>query len=153
MTPQLHVRLTYRPHSDPQLYNLPTGNEIAVILPGVDEAVRVVELLSSYKVVSISTLMECSPMYAPLHYVILFPKGDLGWTWDIPYRDAEWVNNNNAEDANDNAEDANDDAEDANNNAQNGRCKRKKKCQYMTQIEYYAYTVGCTQGWMKLQLI
>jgi hypothetical protein len=38
-------------------------------------------------------------MYAPLHYVILFPKGDLGWTWDIPYRDAERVNNNDAEDA------------------------------------------------------
>ena len=29
----MQVRLTYHPHSDPRRYNVPTGNEIAVILP------------------------------------------------------------------------------------------------------------------------
>jgi len=30
----LHVRLTYKPFSDPRRYNLPTSDDIAVILPG-----------------------------------------------------------------------------------------------------------------------
>ena len=30
----VQVRLTYCPHFDPRRYNVPTGNEIAVILPG-----------------------------------------------------------------------------------------------------------------------
>ena len=34
VTLDVQVRLTYCPHSTPRRYNVPTGNEIAVILPG-----------------------------------------------------------------------------------------------------------------------
>jgi hypothetical protein len=34
ITPQLQVRLTYKAHTDPRRYNIPAGDDLAVILPG-----------------------------------------------------------------------------------------------------------------------
>src|SRR5882724_2144646 len=80
----LHVRLTYKAHTDPHRYNLPTSDEIAVILPGdgTPEGDKC-DIILCRKGGGLKRISECHPTYSPLHYVLLFPKGELGWHWDI----------------------------------------------------------------------
>jgi len=84
----LHVRLTYKAHTDPRHYNLPTSDEIAVILPGdgTPEGDKR-DIILRRKGGGLKRISECHPTYSPLHYVLLFPKGELGWHWDIPLRE------------------------------------------------------------------
>jgi len=84
----LHVRLTYKAHTDPRCYNLPTSDEIAVILPGdgTPEGDKC-DIILHRKGGGLKRISECNPTYSPLHYVLLFPKGELGWHLDIPLRE------------------------------------------------------------------
>ena len=34
-------------------------------------------------------ISQCHPTYTPLHYVLLFLRGELGWHWDIPLKNAQ----------------------------------------------------------------
>ncbi|KAF6151212.1 hypothetical protein GIB67_037420 [Kingdonia uniflora] len=73
-------------------YNLPSTNEIAVILPGdghESSSTRdiVVYFRGEHELMRIS---ECHPTYLPIHYVLLFPHGEMGWEpemkkWDVNY--------------------------------------------------------------------
>ncbi|CAG8602047.1 484_t:CDS:2, partial [Diversispora eburnea] len=58
----LTAYLHFRKSTDKRCYNLPTANEIAIILPG-----------------SLQRIHEGHPAYLPLHYVLLFTYGELGW--------------------------------------------------------------------------
>lgn len=62
-------------------YNLPTAEEIALILPGYGTKASgmryvIVRLKGSNALMQIN---ECHPTYLSLHYVCLFPYGELGW--------------------------------------------------------------------------
>ncbi|XP_057482346.1 uncharacterized protein LOC130769157 isoform X2 [Actinidia eriantha] len=82
--------LHYSVATDRRRYNLPTSDEIAVILPGDGTEVNgmrdiVLHLRGNNELMRIS---ECHPAYLPLHYVLLFPRGELGWEpqlkqWDV----------------------------------------------------------------------
>ncbi|GFZ19875.1 hypothetical protein Acr_28g0005800 [Actinidia rufa] len=82
--------LHYSVATDKRRYNLPTSDEIAVILPGDGTEVNgmrdiVLHLRGNNELMRIS---ECHPAYLPLHYVLLFPRGELGWEpqlkqWDF----------------------------------------------------------------------
>ncbi|XP_057465712.1 uncharacterized protein LOC130755327 [Actinidia eriantha] len=86
----LTAYLHYSAATDRRRYNLPTSDEIAVILPGDGTEVNemrdiVLHLRGNNELMRIS---ECHPAYLPLHYVILFPHGELGWEpplkqWDV----------------------------------------------------------------------
>ena len=86
----LPAYLHYNPRKDQRRYNAPTVDEIAVILPGDGTQKRVsrdivVHGRGDQRLMRIS---ECHPAYLPLHYVLLFPFGELGWDdtliyWDV----------------------------------------------------------------------
>ncbi|GFS40419.1 hypothetical protein Acr_00g0068450 [Actinidia rufa] len=86
----LTAYLHYSVATDRRRYNLPTSNEIAVILPRDGTEINgmrviVLHLRGNNELISIS---ECHPAYLPLHYVLLFPHGELGWEpqlkqWDV----------------------------------------------------------------------
>ncbi|CAG8623234.1 15423_t:CDS:2 [Acaulospora morrowiae] len=74
------IYLHYTNTTDKHCYNLLTINEIAVILPGdgsVPEAIRdiIIRLCEG----SLERIHKGHPAYLPLHYVLLFPYGELGW--------------------------------------------------------------------------
>ncbi|KAF7140271.1 hypothetical protein RHSIM_Rhsim06G0045600 [Rhododendron simsii] len=86
----LPAYLHYSSSTDRRRYNLPTANEIAIILPGdgtEKSGMRdiVLHLRGNNGLMRVN---ECHPVYLPLHYVLLFPRGELGWEpemrhWDV----------------------------------------------------------------------
>ncbi|PIA61726.1 hypothetical protein AQUCO_00200011v1 [Aquilegia coerulea] len=76
--------LHYTPGTDPRCFNLPTTNEIAVILPG-DENVPITtrDLILRLQDGPLLRISECHPAYWPSHYVLFFPYGELGWHPDM----------------------------------------------------------------------
>ena len=69
---------------DPRRYNLPTADEVAMIIPGevgqVGERDIVVRRRDSGHLQRMDAL---APAYDPLQYPLLFPKGEDGWTTGI----------------------------------------------------------------------
>jgi hypothetical protein len=88
------ARIVVTPNTDHRRYNLPTSVEVAAIIPGSGE-----EDIQEHREVILrlhqpraddptrSTLIKIShlhPLYTPLHYVLLFPRGETGWHPTIP---------------------------------------------------------------------
>ena len=81
LSPQL--QLTLETGANRRRENLPTSDELAVIIPDAAADVKVREIVlaarggqdgSRYQRIS-----SAHAAYMPLHYVLLFPKGDPGW--------------------------------------------------------------------------
>jgi len=87
ITIRLHVNL----QQDQRAHNLPTAEEIAVIIPEN----RIHHALDNRDVVlwarggQLECISQNSPLYAALHYVLLFSKGENGWHSRIPIHDAQ----------------------------------------------------------------
>ncbi|KAG5552631.1 hypothetical protein RHGRI_010651 [Rhododendron griersonianum] len=86
----LPSHLHYSPSTDRRRYNLPTADEIAVIIPGDGAKVSGLRdiILHLKGNNGLTRINECHPAYLPLHYVMLFPQGELGWgpdfkQWDV----------------------------------------------------------------------
>ena len=91
--PSQDVKLVLRAHDeksniDPHIYNLPTGTDLAVILP-VDRQDASQRDVVVYKNATshpagkyLMNIKATQPMYDPLMYVLMFPFGDLGWERD-----------------------------------------------------------------------
>ncbi|XP_026384034.1 uncharacterized protein LOC113279563 [Papaver somniferum] len=85
----IRVSLQYNKSTDIRRYNLPTADEIAVIVPEItykETGVRDI-ILHLRENNGLKQISECHPAYLPLHYVLLFPFGELGWSptmrqWD-----------------------------------------------------------------------
>jgi len=82
---QLRFHDLTKAHTDPQRYNIPTSDDVAIILPsdGMPEGDRH-DIILHLKGGGLKKIHEGQPAYAPLHYVLLFPRGELGWHWNIP---------------------------------------------------------------------
>ncbi|KAG5524165.1 hypothetical protein RHGRI_030983 [Rhododendron griersonianum] len=86
----LPAHLHYSSSKDRRTYNLPTTDEIAVVIPGDGSKASgmrdiVLHLRGDNQLMQIN---ECHPAYLPLYYVLLFPHGELGWEpemkqWDV----------------------------------------------------------------------
>lgn len=77
----LTIHLHFKKSTDRRRYNLPTANEVAVIIPGdglMPEAMRDI-VLRLRGDGALQRIHEGHPAYLPLHYVLLFPYGELGW--------------------------------------------------------------------------
>jgi hypothetical protein len=72
--------------TDLRRYNLPTGNEgVAAIIPNIPNATtRDVVVHCRDGGGPFQRVSESSGAYDPLYYVLLFPRGELGWHWDLP---------------------------------------------------------------------
>jgi len=84
---RLHVNL----QQDQKTHNLPTAEEIAVIIPaeGVHHAVDNRNVVLWAREGRLERISQNSPSYATLHYVLLFPKRENGWHPRIPIRGAQ----------------------------------------------------------------
>ena len=86
--PQPHVklRLAQTPGTDPCRYNLPTAQEVSVIMPGQGDDVdgnTYRDIILHLRDGPFRRINELNPLYLPLHYVLLFPRGELGWHTNI----------------------------------------------------------------------
>jgi hypothetical protein len=77
MRPNLYVRLTYKSHNDPHRYNLPTGDEIAVILPDATQATDSREVIVQLKGVHSSVFMREVACMHPFIMCYFFTKVNL----------------------------------------------------------------------------
>ena len=82
------VRLHMTDSADGRRYNLPTVDEIAAIVPGNGEE----DVKSDRDIIlrlvggSLKRISHINPAYDPLHYVLLFPRGEHGWHKLLPMR-------------------------------------------------------------------
>ena len=75
---------------DRRRYNLPgaASREIAVIIPGDGEQSREPrDIILRLRGGGLRRINEMSPAYHALHFVLLFPSGQLGWHPEIPFAD------------------------------------------------------------------
>ncbi|KAF6147229.1 hypothetical protein GIB67_039359 [Kingdonia uniflora] len=74
--------LHYRVSTDHRRYNLPSTDEIAVILPEDGSEISGVKDIIVYRKANqgLMQISECHPVYLPMHYVLIFPIGQLGWS-------------------------------------------------------------------------
>ncbi|KZP30308.1 hypothetical protein FIBSPDRAFT_699312, partial [Athelia psychrophila] len=85
-TSDVTIHLRCKPSQDRRRYNLPTVDEIAVVLPGdgtqpVDS--RDIILRLRWPDGPLQRISDGHVSYACLHYVLLFPHGEDGWHWDM----------------------------------------------------------------------
>jgi len=82
ITIRLHVNL----QQDQRTHNLPTAEEIAVIIPEdrVHHALDNRDVVLRAREGQLERISQNSPSYSALHYVLLFPKGENGWHLRIP---------------------------------------------------------------------
>ena len=89
---QCAIALRFEHNSDIRRYNLPTvtSNEIAVILPGDgDQPTRARDIVIHKRGGGLREISDLHPLYPSLHYVLLFPTGQLGWHPHIPHIQVE----------------------------------------------------------------
>ena len=91
--PMMDIKLVLRTCAenskiDPQRYNLPTGTDVAVILP-LDRQTASERDVVVYKITAshpnqkhLMTIKATHLMYDPLMYVLMFPYGNKGWEQD-----------------------------------------------------------------------
>jgi len=82
ITIRLHVNL----QQDQRIHNLPTAEEIVVIIPeeGVHYAMDNRNMVLRARGGQLQRISQNSPFYAALHYVLLFPKSENSWHTRIP---------------------------------------------------------------------
>ncbi|GBC08228.1 hypothetical protein RclHR1_00080005 [Rhizophagus clarus] len=71
---------------DPHWYNAPTSSDVAAIMvgDGYSEDPTNRNIILKLHDGNLQRILETHPSYDPLHYVLLFPKGDDGWHINIP---------------------------------------------------------------------
>jgi hypothetical protein len=85
---QCKIALRFDHKTDHRRYNLPTdtSNEIAVILPGDgDQPTAGRDIILNRRAGHLQEISDLHPLYSSLHYVLLFPTGQLGWHLHIPH--------------------------------------------------------------------
>lgn len=83
--PEISIQIKAQSGKDRRRYNLPSSSEIAVLLPGeIHEERDIIVKKQSGALQRISSSNAC---YDPLHYVLLFPKGDFGWELNMKKTD------------------------------------------------------------------
>jgi hypothetical protein len=81
----ISICLRVAPGHDHHQYNLPTSDEVAVILPGVDgDNTQVTErdIVLHTRNGGLQIISDLHPSYVPLYYVLLFPYGETVGTLD-----------------------------------------------------------------------
>ena len=90
----ISIRLRVAPgyHHHRRQYNLPTADEVAVILPGADSddlQIHRRDIILQKRSGALQTISDLHPAYVPLYYVLLFPYGENGWHPDLRLRTSQ----------------------------------------------------------------
>ena len=94
------IALRFEHNTDIRRYNLPTNtsNEIAVVLPGDgDQLTKARDIVLYKRGGGLREIDDLHPLYPSLHYVLLFPTGQLGWHPHIPHMEVEHLQNRRQE--------------------------------------------------------
>jgi hypothetical protein len=83
------VRLCVAPGTDRRRYNLPTADEVAVILPTNVTSTEARDIVLQRRGGALQRISDCHPAYVPLQYPLLFPYGENGWHPALEYNNAE----------------------------------------------------------------
>lgn len=85
------LQLIVETGADKRRNNLPTSNEVAVIIPDEYEEAGFRDIVLAHRNPlpnqMFSIINPNHAAYMPLHYVLLFPNGDTGWHWSLQLRD------------------------------------------------------------------
>ena len=122
---QCKIALRFDEGTDRRRYNLPTAaaaNEIAVIIPGDGDQPQDARDIILYRRHGppLQHISEMHPMYLSLHYVLLFPTGQLGWHKRMLRVNA-------------------DDEDEEDNPLDNAEQTASRKRKYVTQLEWFRY--------------
>ncbi|RDX54250.1 hypothetical protein OH76DRAFT_1539705, partial [Lentinus brumalis] len=82
------IRLAVDPNKDLRRYNLPTADDVAILLPG-QEGGDYRDILLRTRAGPLERIHEGHPAYAPLMYPLLFPYGTSGWHSELRLSDPE----------------------------------------------------------------
>ncbi|KAF6135228.1 hypothetical protein GIB67_035299 [Kingdonia uniflora] len=79
--------LHYSVLTDHRRYNLPSTDEIAVILSEDGLEISGVRDIIVHRKANqgLMQINECHPAYLPVYYVLIFPTGQLGWSVYLKY--------------------------------------------------------------------
>ena len=84
------MRLVPQQGDDQWQYNFPTVSEVAAVIPARSDA-DLQQWRSDYCEIALwmrggglSFISQCHPVYTPLHYVLLLPRGETSWHPLIP---------------------------------------------------------------------
>jgi len=91
----LRLQLVERQCNDPRRYNLPSAHEIAALIPidDVSESGRRCIVLENREGSDLHFIDEADSMHLSLRYPLIYPRGELGWSYNIPLRDRPYVPN------------------------------------------------------------
>lgn len=79
----LNIQIITDPSTNQWRYNPPTDNEIAIVLPGqASHTVQPRDIIVHNQGGDTQFMHNHHPNYVPLHYVLFFPYGMPGWTYD-----------------------------------------------------------------------
>jgi hypothetical protein len=84
----LKLVITNNRTKDPRRYNTPNASEVAAIMIGTGQETEYQNrdiVLQPYEG-GLQRISEIHPSYIPLHYVLMFPRGEDGWHPNIPIR-------------------------------------------------------------------
>ena len=93
---QCTIALRFDKRCDRRRYNLPTAgtSEIAAILPGSGDVLTHFRDIILHRLDGgLQQISELHPFYPALHYVLLFPTGQLGWHPDLEYKNGQQADN------------------------------------------------------------
>ena len=134
----VHVRLHFAAETDQRRYNLPTAEEVAVILPGDGaQPADYRDIIIQTRAGPLKRIMETNPAYQALYYVLLFPRGEHGWHPNIPLDLGNGQALHIADE--DEQRDPGVEPDDNENLDQANMSVQRKKRTTVTQLEYYAY--------------
>ena len=83
--PNVNVCLHASPKLDMRRYNIPRVSEVAAFIPEADEpSAAPRDVIVRRRDGRVQRIHEFHAAYDPLHFVLLFPRGEQGWTYNIP---------------------------------------------------------------------
>ena len=84
--PNVNVCLHASPKLDMRRYNIPRVSEVAAFIPEDDEpSVAPRDVIVRRRDGRVQRIHKFHAAYDPLHFVLLFPKREQGWTYNIPF--------------------------------------------------------------------
>ena len=93
----VEVRLRLEPGLDRRRYNLPTADEVAVILPG-SSSTQPRDIVLRQRDGPLYRISDLHPAYCPLQYPLLFPRGENGWYPEMKLHETEKQRNGRLQD-------------------------------------------------------
>ena len=82
--PNVTILLRCNANVDARTYNVPRVTDIAALIPDGSHVAAPRSIAVRMHVGGVKRITDLNSAYDPLHFVLLFPRGEQGWTTDIP---------------------------------------------------------------------